>query len=125
MAREFPSSVDVAIVGSGPNGAAYARILSELRPDLRVATFEVGPLISDPPGAHVKGIGEDEARGRAQRRSEGTDDAGRRRPPPPGRHVPARGRVPPGGRGRHPLRGDVEQRRRHGVALDVRLPPAW
>ena len=72
MARELPSSVDVAIVGSGPNGAAYARILSELRPDLHVATFEVGPVISDPPGAHVKGIGEDEARGRAQRSSEGT-----------------------------------------------------
>jgi choline dehydrogenase-like flavoprotein len=72
MTRELPSSVDVAIVGSGPNGAAYARILSELRPDLHVATFEVGPVISDPPGAHVKGIGEDEARSRAQRSSEGT-----------------------------------------------------
>jgi choline dehydrogenase-like flavoprotein len=72
MAREFPRSVDVAIVGSGPNGAAYARILSELRPDLNVATFEVGPLISDPPGAHVKSIGDEAARDQAQRDSEGT-----------------------------------------------------
>ena len=28
----FPDTVDVAIVGSGPTGAAYARILSEQVP---------------------------------------------------------------------------------------------
>jgi choline dehydrogenase-like flavoprotein len=71
MARQFPREVDVAIVGSGPTGAAYARILSELRPDLSLVTFEVGPQVSDPPGAHVKGIADDEARTDAQHRSEG------------------------------------------------------
>jgi choline dehydrogenase-like flavoprotein len=71
MAREFPRTVDVVIVGSGPTGAAYARILSELRPDLTVATFEVGPVVSDPPGAHVKGIADETARTHAQHQSEG------------------------------------------------------
>lgn len=71
MARSFPAAVDVAIVGSGPTGAAYARILSELRPDLTLATFEVGPVVSDPPGAHVKGIQDQAARSEAQHRSEG------------------------------------------------------
>jgi choline dehydrogenase-like flavoprotein len=75
MAREFPRAVDVAIVGSGPTGAAYARILSELRPDLTLTTFEVGPLLVDPPGAHVKGIADEAARTEAQHRSEGPTGA--------------------------------------------------
>ena len=71
MSRNFPSRVDVAIVGSGPTGAAYARVLSELRPDLDLVTFEVGPLLADPPGIHVKNIVDDAERADAQRRSEG------------------------------------------------------
>jgi len=69
--RIFPLRVDVAIVGSGPSGAAYARVLSELRPDLDLATFEVGPLLADPPGVHVKNIVDAGERAAAQRRSEG------------------------------------------------------
>ncbi|MBY4128217.1 GMC family oxidoreductase N-terminal domain-containing protein [Rhodococcus fascians] len=69
--RSFPTSVDVAIVGSGPSGAAYARILSELCPDASLVTFEVGPLLTDPPGTHIKNIVDDDARARAQRMSEG------------------------------------------------------
>ncbi|GAA2026317.1 GMC family oxidoreductase [Agromyces tropicus] len=67
----YPASVDVAIVGSGPTGAAYARILSEEAPDVAIAMFEVGPTISDPPGAHVKNIDDAAARAAAQRASEG------------------------------------------------------
>jgi choline dehydrogenase-like flavoprotein len=67
----FPERVDVAIVGSGPSGAAYARILSEQSPDLTVAIFEVGPLLADPPGVHVKNIADPQEQARAQRRSEG------------------------------------------------------
>ncbi|OXM72688.1 GMC oxidoreductase [Amycolatopsis sp. KNN50.9b] len=78
--RTFPSTVDVAIVGSGPCGAAYARILSETRPHLRLATFEAGPLLADPPGVHVKNIADPAARERAQRRSEGPGGPGRGRP---------------------------------------------
>jgi choline dehydrogenase-like flavoprotein len=71
MSHRFPARVDVAIVGSGPAGATYARVLSELAPRLTIATFEVGPLVSDPPGAHVKNIPDPDARARAQRSSEG------------------------------------------------------
>ncbi|WP_431929655.1 GMC oxidoreductase [Amycolatopsis tucumanensis] len=78
--RAFPGAVDVAIVGSGPCGAAYARILSETRSDLRLATFETGPLLADPPGVHVKNIADPVARERAQRRSEGPGGAACGRP---------------------------------------------
>ncbi|MGY1802465.1 GMC oxidoreductase [Blastococcus sp. SYSU D00922] len=71
MTRNFPDSVDVAIVGSGPCGAAYARILSERCPSATIATFEVGPLLADPPGGHVKNIVDPVERARAQRLSEG------------------------------------------------------
>ena len=69
--RDYPDAVDVVIVGSGPTGAAYARILSEQAPDASIAMFEVGPTVSDPPGAHVKNIEDPAARAQAQDRSEG------------------------------------------------------
>lgn len=69
--RQYPLDVDVAIVGSGPTSAAYARILSELAPEARIAMFEVGPSISIPPGAHVKNIGDPAERAAAQRASQG------------------------------------------------------
>jgi choline dehydrogenase-like flavoprotein len=71
VSRPFPDRVDVAIVGSGPCGAAYARILGERAPQATVACFEVGPLLADPPGGHVKNIADPDARAQAQRRSEG------------------------------------------------------
>ncbi|GAA0487166.1 GMC oxidoreductase [Microbacterium aurantiacum] len=69
--REQTRTADVVIVGTGPAGAAYARILSEERPDLRILQFDAGPIITDPPGAHVKNLIDDNARARAQRLSEG------------------------------------------------------
>lgn len=74
--RRYPETVDVAIVGSGPTGAAYARILTERAPHATVAVFEVGPTISYPPGAHVKNIADPEERAIAQRRSEGPGEEG-------------------------------------------------
>lgn len=71
MSRTYPDSVDVAIVGSGPNGAAYARILSEETPDAVIAMFEVGPTVSSPAGAHVKNIVDAEERRAAQTASQG------------------------------------------------------
>ncbi|WP_420122324.1 GMC oxidoreductase [Nakamurella sp.] len=71
MTREFPTRVDVVIVGSGPCGAAYARILSEQAPDATIALFEVGPLLADPPGLHVKNIADPAVRAAAQRASQG------------------------------------------------------
>lgn len=71
MSGRYPAEVDVAIVGSGPTGAAYARILSEQAPDATIAMFEVGPTVSNPPGSHVKNIEDAAARRDAQTRSEG------------------------------------------------------
>ena len=98
MSRKFPSRVDVAIVGSGPTGAAYARVLSELRPDLDLVTFEVGPLLADPPGIHVKNIIDAEERTSAQRRSEGLvgADSEDRRLRRPGTHLLPDGFQQPG-----------------------------
>ncbi len=73
MTRSFPPQVDVAIVGSGPAGAAYARVLSERSPEATIALFEAGPLLADPPGLHVKNIADGDARAAAQRASEGED----------------------------------------------------
>lgn len=73
MTREFPSHVDVAIVGSGPTGAAYARIISEESPQTRIASFEVGPQLTERPGLHVKNIANPEERASAQRRSQGLE----------------------------------------------------
>lgn len=67
----FPDDVDVVIVGSGPTGATYARILSERAPQARIALFEAGPVLTEPPGTHVKNIADDAERIAAQRRSEG------------------------------------------------------
>jgi len=74
--RRYPESVDVAIVGSGPTGAAYARILSERAPGATIAMFEVGPTVSNPPGAHVKNIADPTERSRAQVASEGPGERG-------------------------------------------------
>ncbi|MFV2196849.1 GMC oxidoreductase [Nocardiopsis sp. LOL_012] len=71
MSGRFPDRVDAVIVGSGPTGAAYARVLSEEAPGLRVALLEAGPTVSDPPGSHVKNIADPSERARSQRRSEG------------------------------------------------------
>lgn len=67
----YPAAVDVAIVGSGPTASAYARILSEETPGATIAMFEVGPTVSNPPGAHVKNIEDPDRRKIAQRASEG------------------------------------------------------
>ena len=69
--HRYPAAVDVAIVGSGPTASAYARILSEEAPGATIAMFEVGPTVSNPPGAHVKNIEDPESRSLAQRASEG------------------------------------------------------
>ncbi|MBX7445931.1 MULTISPECIES: GMC family oxidoreductase [unclassified Arthrobacter] len=65
--------MDVAIVGSGPTGAAYARILSERAPALTIAMFEVGPQITQPAGDHVKNILSPEKKAAAQAASEGPE----------------------------------------------------
>ena len=46
----------IAIVGSGPIGSTYARVLLEQIPDARVVMFEAGPQLTDLPGESVRNI---------------------------------------------------------------------
>lgn len=62
---------DVVIVGSGPSGSAYARILHEEAPQMRVLMVEVGPALSTRPGLHIKNIADVQQREAAQLASQG------------------------------------------------------
>ena len=66
-----PSGPTIAIVGSGPIGATYARTLLEGLPDARVIMFEAGPQLTDRPGESVRNIVDAEAKARARELSQG------------------------------------------------------
>jgi C-glycoside oxidase len=50
------SDVDVVIVGSGPAGSAYARMISDKAPNATILLVEAGPAITRPPAQHVSTI---------------------------------------------------------------------
>lgn len=61
----------IAIVGSGPIGAAYARTLLEEHPDARVIMFEAGPQITERPGQSVRNIADADEKAHARELSQG------------------------------------------------------
>ena len=61
----------IAIVGSGPIGSAYARILLEQLPDARVVMFEAGPQLTAVPGESVRNIPDPTDKARAREMSQG------------------------------------------------------
>ena len=61
----------IAIVGSGPIGSAYARVLVEGLPDARVVMFEAGPQVTAVPGASVRNIADPDEKERARELSQG------------------------------------------------------
>ncbi|MCI3270753.1 GMC oxidoreductase [Streptomyces cylindrosporus] len=65
--------VDVLIIGSGPTGSAYARVLADEAPGARVLMVEAGPQVSTPRGRHVKNITDPALRVAAQTASQGPD----------------------------------------------------
>ncbi|KRC51899.1 hypothetical protein ASE16_02170 [Leifsonia sp. Root227] len=69
--QDFTEQADVVIVGSGPTGATYARVLSSEHPGTRVLLVEAGPIVADPPGLHMANIDDPEARKTAQIASQG------------------------------------------------------
>lgn len=77
MTSQQPDDVrdryDVVIVGSGPAGATYARLVKELRPHARVLMIEAGPVVSNPPAQHVRTINDPRERVAAQLASQGPD----------------------------------------------------
>lgn len=61
----------IAVIGSGPIGAAYARVLLEQLPAARVVMFEAGPQLTERPGASVRNIADPAAKARAREMSQG------------------------------------------------------
>ncbi|WP_328631388.1 GMC oxidoreductase [Streptomyces sp. NBC_00356] len=96
MTRTFPRGVDVAVVGSGPCGAAVARTLGERAPHLTVAVFEAGPQLTATPGQHIKSIADPAARAVAQRRSQGPGPVADGRTARPGTYLLPDGYRAPG-----------------------------
>jgi len=61
----------VLIVGSGPTGATYARLLLEQNPDVSVLMVEAGPVVTDPIGMNVKNVPDPERQAAARLASQG------------------------------------------------------
>ncbi|HVL63425.1 MAG TPA: hypothetical protein VM430_18755 [Microbacterium sp.] len=61
----------IAVVGSGPIGSAYARLLLEGIPDARVVMFEAGPQLTARPGESVRNIADPVEKARAREMSQG------------------------------------------------------
>jgi choline dehydrogenase-like flavoprotein len=61
----------VLIIGSGPTGATYARLLIERTSDVEVLMVEAGPLVSQPPGTNAKNIDDPDEQDRARAASQG------------------------------------------------------
>lgn len=57
---------DILIIGSGPVGATYARILSEQKPHAKILMIDAGPKVSDKMGQHVKNMADPKAMETAQ-----------------------------------------------------------
>lgn len=62
---------DILIIGSGPVGATFARIIAEQKPQAKILMVEVGPKVSDTTGQHVKNISDPKKMEMAQILSQG------------------------------------------------------
>lgn len=63
--------IDLLIIGSGPIGATFARIVAEQRPEARIVMVDAGPQLTERPGVHVRNIADPAERTQAQIRSQG------------------------------------------------------
>ena len=69
--------VDLLVVGSGPVGATFARVVSERLPTARIMMVDAGPVLTDPPGLNLKNLEDESALQRARELSQGPPDATR------------------------------------------------
>jgi choline dehydrogenase-like flavoprotein len=70
-------SYDLVVVGSGPVGSTFARVLWERLPEARVLMVEAGPVLTDPPGLNLKNLDDEEAVRLARELSQGPPAAPR------------------------------------------------
>jgi choline dehydrogenase-like flavoprotein len=66
-------SPDVVIVGSGPTGSAYARIIRRDWPEARILMVEAGPQILPRTGAHLDNVLDLDERGALEMQAQGGD----------------------------------------------------
>ena len=66
-------SRDVVIIGSGPTGSAYARIIRRDWPEARILMIEAGPQIMPQIGAHLDNVVDLEERGALETLAQGGD----------------------------------------------------
>ena len=63
--------VDVLIIGSGPVGATYARLISEQAPEAKILMIDLGPRLTDKAGQHLKNIADPLVQADLQMKSQG------------------------------------------------------
>src|SRR5580700_4322078 len=71
-AHSNPEHVDVLIVGSGPAGSTYARVVGDARPDVSILVVEAGPRLRGSLGEHTSNMSPDDRR-ISQRLAQGPD----------------------------------------------------
>ncbi len=65
------TETDVMIVGTGPVGASFARMIHDALPEIRILMIDAGPSISSRIGMHILNIEDEDLRARAQIDSQG------------------------------------------------------
>jgi pyranose oxidase len=65
------ADVDLLVVGSGPVGATFARLVSDAHPGARIMMVDLGPQLTARPGENVRNLRDAEQRRRAELMSQG------------------------------------------------------